>query len=218
MLNRINQRIILAVAFLALSATGVQADDFSTMAFDNATVWYNGPRAGDNGKIFLDIEGVGGDPYESFGVADFDSSTMGIPYTVANVTAVTVGLTEDIAAFSVNGTLNFYITEDTTTSIQPDDNAVFFDTTDSEGLNGQLSPIHFLGSGTFTQNASGTLDAFTFTPDSDTAAYLTSILNNQGTIRLVVTPADSGVAATYSGFSNSSYVGPIITVSVTSAN
>jgi hypothetical protein len=221
-MKRMSQPIALLVALLgmALCVTAARADDFSTLAFDNATVWPSGPRMGDNGKNFFNTEGINNGQFASFGVADFDSSTLGIDFTVATVTTVTVTLTQDNAAFTTDGSISFYITEDTTTSIQPADNAVFFDTNDSEGLNGQLQPVHFLGSGNFTQGPSGTVDVFAYNLDDATAAYVTNVLNSQGTLRVVITPADPDVSATYAGFSDPNYPlqGPMITVSVISAN
>jgi hypothetical protein len=210
--------LLLVLAVVAFLAPVAHADDFSTFAFDNATVQPGGPRMGDFGKIFMNIEGVDNGNFASFAAADFDTSTLGIDFTVDTVTTVTVTLSQDNAAFTADGAINFYITEDPFTSIQPEDDAVFFDATDSEGLNGQLQPIHFLGSGNFTEGANGTVDVFSYDLDSDTAAYVAGVLNNQGTLRLVITPVDTGVAATYAGFSDANYPGPMITVSVTSAN
>jgi hypothetical protein len=213
--------LILALPVLALVASVARADDFSTFAFDNATVWQTGPRAGDNGKAYFDVEGVLNGDFAAWGAADFDSSTLGINFTVDTVTDVAVTLVQDNAAFTTDGAINFYITEDTTTSIQPDpvNPAVFFDLTDPEGLNGQLQPIHFLGSGKFAQGPSGTVDVFSFTLDDASAAYVSGVLNNMGTLRVVMTPADPAVSATYAGFSDATgYFGPMITVSATSAN
>jgi hypothetical protein len=221
-MKRVSQPIALLVSLLgiALCVSAARADDFLTLAFDNATVWPSGPRPGDNGKNFFNTEGINNGQFASFGVADFDTSTLGIDFTVATVTTVTVTLTQDNAAFTTDGSINFYITEDTSTSIQPADDAVFFDTTDPEGLNGQLQPVHFLGSGNFTQGPSGTVDVFAYGLDDATAAYVTNVLNNQGTLRVVITPADPDVSATYAGFSDPNYPlqGPMITVSVISAN
>jgi hypothetical protein len=215
-MKRINQSIalLLVLTVIAFAAPAVQAGEFSALAFDNATVEPDGPRGGANGKNFFNMEGVSNGTFASFGVADFDTSTMGIGFTVGGVFNLTVILSQDNAAFTTDGAINFYITEDTTTSIQPADDAVFFDANDPEGLNGQLQPIHFLGSGTFTEGNNGTVDVFSFTPDQATAAYVSGVLNNQGILRLVITPADPTVSATYAGFSDpNNYAGPIITVS-----
>jgi hypothetical protein len=213
-MKRLSQILfLLALALLALPNAAVLADDFSTTAFDNATVQPMGPRPAPNGKNYFNMEGTDNGNFSSYGVADFDSTTLGISL-VTEIDAVTITLVQDDAGFSTAGAINFYITEDNVTSIQPDDNAVIFDNTDPEGLNGQLSPIHFLGSGLFDPSGgSSTVDTFSFVPDADTAAYLIDLINNGGTIRIVITPVDPAVSATYAGFSDpNGYTGPTITI------
>jgi hypothetical protein len=203
--------LVLATAALPAAA---RADLYSTAAFDNGTIQSTGPRQGDFGKIFFNIEGLANSPFDSYGVADFDSTQLGINFTVSNILTVTVALTQDNAAFTTNGSINFYISGDTVTSIQPADDVVFFDESDPEGLNGQLSPTYYLGTGTFTEIANGTEDDFTFAldPTSDVYAYLINQINNGGVVRLVITPNDPDVSATYAGFSNVDYNGPVLTV------
>ena len=171
-------------------------------------------------KVFVDIEGANNAGFASYAVADFNSSDLMISGTPAVINMITITLTQDNAAFTNNGMLNFYLAEDTTTGIQPaappDVPAVIFDATDPEGLNGQLAPVHFLGLGMFTQSDNGTQDTFSFVPDCTTAPYVLGILSNGGALRFVITPPDPDVAATYSGFSNANpiYPGPALTLDV----
>jgi hypothetical protein len=221
---------------LSLPTTALRADTFSALAFDNATVQPAGPRKFSNGKNFFNIEGSNNLPnFASYGVTDFNSSDLldvdgnmmpSIP-TVLN--AITIKLTQANAAFTRDGPLNFYLVEDTATSIQPNDVAVFFDADDpaGEGLNGQLAPVHLLGSGTFTQTTSGDPNIFTFPPadgssllDDDTITYVLGILTNGGAFRVVITPLDPDVAATFAGFSHTTdgvvdLTGPALTLDVT---
>jgi hypothetical protein len=219
---RRNLELWALVAAVCLAAVPLHADTFSALAFDNATVQPDGPRTGDDGKIYFNIEGINNGTYASFGVADFQSSSFVdangnmISGTPTALNAITITLSQANADFTNVGSLNFYLAEDTTTSIQPNDNAVIFDTADSEGLNGQLVPLHFLGSGSFTgtftpTDTSGMVDTFTFPPDncsqldSATVAYVLGVLTNGGAFRVVITPADPEVSATYAGFSNTMY-------------
>lgn len=219
---------------LCLPVSVLRADTFSILAFDNATIQPGGPRPFSNGKNFFNIEGSSSNAFASFGAADFKSSALvdangnPMPSTPTGFNAITIALTQANASFTNGGALNFYLAEDVTTSIQPNDVAVLFDATDpkGEGLNSQLAPVHFLGSGMFTQSDNGTLDHFTFpsdpsTPlDDATVAYVLGVLaatNADGTIggffRVLITPADPTVAATYAGFSNT-VVGPTLTLDV----
>ena len=56
-------------------------------------------------------------------------------------------------------------------------------------------------------------------PPSATVAYVLGVLTNGGNFRLVITPADPNVSATYAGFSNTMYegltvAGPTLTLDV----
>jgi hypothetical protein len=161
------------LAAVSVAIPTLHADLYTALAFDNATVQPGGPRTGDYGKLYFNIEGASNAAYADYGVADFNSSNLAdangnaIPSTPMALNSITVTLSQANASFTSAGMLNLYISEATTTSNQPADNAVCFDATDSEGLNGQLAPLHMLGSGMFTgtdtpTDPSGTLDTFTF--------------------------------------------------------
>jgi hypothetical protein len=225
---RRHRRLWALFAAVSLAVTPVRADTFSVLAFDNATVQPGGPRTGDYGKIYFNIEGSNNNSFASFGAADFNSSNLAdangnmISGSLTALNTITITLTQANASFTNPGSLNFYLVEDTTTSIQPNDHAVIFDATDPEGLNGQLVPLHMLGSGSFTgtytpTDTSGTGDTFTFPPDScsqldsATVAYALAVLSSGGTFRVLITPADPDVSATYAGFSDTMYNGLPVT-------
>ncbi len=233
---------------LCLPAASLHAQSYSALAFDNGTIQPGGPRPFSNGKNFFNMEGINNNNFSSFGVADFhigdlvDSSGNPMPSTPTGLNSITITLTQANASFTTAGMLNFYLAEDTTTSIQPNDAAVIFDLTDpsGEGLNGQnapnqLSPLHLLGSGMFTgtpnpNDTSGTMDTFTFPADSSTqldaatVAYVLAVFANADPstptpLRIVVTPPDPSVAATYAGYTATMYngvavVGPTLTLNV----
>jgi hypothetical protein len=232
------------VTVLCLPSATVRADTYAALAFDNATIQPNGPRPFSNGKNYFNMEGSSNNNFASFGVADFNSSVLvngsgsTVPSPPTGVNGISITLTQANASFTNTGNLNFYLVEDTTTSIQPADAAVLFDPTDpnGEGLNGQLAPVHFLGSGTFTQSDNGTMDVYSFPSDPTVGldpalvAYVLSVFQipvvtnpdgstTGGTFRVVITPADPTVAATYAGFSNTLYqgvavVGPFLSMDV----
>jgi hypothetical protein len=214
-MKRLPANLVWLPAFVGLVLpSSAHAQHYSAPAFDNATVQLGGPRPGSNGKNFFNVEGLNDDPFESYAVADFDSTQLGIPLPVTQILSVGLTLTQANAAFTHDGSVKFYISGDTQTSIQPADDAVFFDMRDPEGLNGQLAPTYFIGSGTFTQVANGQMDTYGFrlNPTSPVHAYLVNQINAGGHIRLVITPNDPNVAATWAGFSNSTSPGPILTV------
>jgi hypothetical protein len=184
--------------------------DTTTLATNNATVQPGGPRGGDNGKLFFNMEGSSNDVFASFGVVDFqlpDGSTFN-PGDVLSIT-----LTQANASFTQNGMLAFYVSTDTTTDIEPDTSPLAFDPTDvPTGLASQLDTKYLLGCGTFTQAADGTMDTFSFTPTDDALTYLINEISTTGYIRMIVAPFDPTVAATYAGFSNTEFQGPALTL------
>jgi hypothetical protein len=184
--------------------------DTTALATNNATVQPGGPRAGDNGKLFFNMEGSSSDTFASFGVVDFqlpDGSTFN-PGDVLSMT-----LTQANAFFTHDGVLAFYVSTDTTTDIEPDTSPLAFDATDlPTGLGSQLDTKYLLGYGTFTQGADGTMDTFSFTPTDEALSYLINEISTSGFIRMIVAPGDPTVAATYAGFSNTEFQGPALTL------
>ena len=78
-----------------------------------------------------------------------------------------------------------------------------------DGIDSQLAPHDLVDSGTFTPgtintNGTGTVDTYSLTLTAADKSYLIQQLNGGGNIRLLVTPGDATVAATYAGFANTS--------------
>jgi hypothetical protein len=132
---------------------------------------------------------------------------------------LSLGLTQNNAAFSNNGALLFYLTTDTTTNIDAGTSPLAYNSADlPTGLDSQLNTRYLLGSGMFTEVSTGTLDTFNFSPSGAVLTYLLNQVNvAHGPLRLIVAPGDATVAATYSGFSNTSTAGPELTLANTSA-
>jgi hypothetical protein len=110
--------------------------------------------------------------------------------------------------------LNFYLTTDTTTNIQPVTSPLAYNTGAlPEGLGMQLSPHFLLGSGTFNTTGdvnNGQVDNYTFSLTAAEIAYIKGQLGN-GPLRFVITPTDPNVSATFAGFSNNEFAGPTLT-------
>jgi hypothetical protein len=208
-------RLFGVVLALALGCGAVRADMVLVPASDNATIQPGGPRSGPNGKAFFNMEGsangTGMTGFASFGVIDFDTSL----FRASSVTGATLQLTQANAAFTHNGTLQFFLAPDTTTSIQPGFSPLTFSAGALPGgIDSQLGSLLLLGSATFTQgtggpfgDGSGTVDTFTLGITPEVAALLTSEIDD-GKVRLVVAANDADVAATYSGFTNNTFAGP----------
>jgi PEP-CTERM motif len=205
--------VFCAALALAIPAGSARADVILAPAFDNATVQPGGPRPGINGKLFFNMEGFTNGNFASFGVADFAFPNLNQPVTSVN--SLRLQLTQANAAFTNNGALSFFLTGDTATSIQPGA-AIHYDTTNPpSGLGTQLQPRFLLGSGTFTEVTDGTVDDFTFNLSAAAQSLLVDELNHGGTIRLAIAPGDVNVAATFAGFANSEFSGPVLALDVT---
>ena len=134
------------------------------------------------------------------------------------MTALAVTLTQTDAAFTADGLLNFYLTQDTTTvATQTGSPLTFQSGSLPDGIGTQLSPRLLLGQGTFTQVATGHADLFTFALNAAESAYLAGQLDGGGDVRVVIGTADATVSATYDGFTNTTAgpPGPSVTLTTT---
>jgi hypothetical protein len=201
----------LAAVALFLVAAPAPADVITVAATDNATVQPDGPRPGDNGKRFFNMEGSANMNFASFGVLDFGTST----FMATSVTGATLQLTQANTFFTMNGGLQIFLVPDTTTDIQPVTSPLKY-VPPNPGLGTQLGTPLSLGTAMFVQgtggpfgDGSGTVDTFNLTISPSAAALLQSEIN-AGKVRIVVAPDSATVAATYAGFSNDLFTGPIL--------
>jgi hypothetical protein len=200
-------KFVAAFALVMVLATANLAVADDALAFDTAIVFANGPQFPPLGKQYLDVGGRGNSGLTCFGVADFNSQDLNLG-TVTRVGSMTVTLTQSEFSPVHDGRLIFFITTDTTTSIQPDqmNPAVVFDPADVHGLNGQLAPLFFLGSYDFTVEMTGSVDVYAFNlfdiDDHDLEAYLISEINAGGVIRVIICPEADDVGAELVGSGN----------------
>ncbi|MGC3988796.1 MAG: hypothetical protein QM796_03755 [Chthoniobacteraceae bacterium] len=178
------------VAFALAGVVFVSAGRADTYSANASAGGYAKTGSFTTSGSFFDVEGSNNGSNTEFGVLDFSASSFGISFPVTGVSSLTLSLTEANASFTVgNGGLNFYISEDTTTTLS---SLRFQSSSTPEGLGTQLTPLDLLGSGTFSSNTgntgSGTVDSYTFSLSSTASAYVASQLSNGGTIRIVITP------------------------------
>ena len=221
MRNRANRlTCLLALALAALFGARLRADVYTNKAYDNGTIFPVGPRLPPNGRNYFNTEGTNNGNFATFSVADFasthfrDANDQPIGQ-ISQINSISLVLTQDNAAFTTDGQINFYVTRQLITSIDADPVFVetIFDTNDvnGEGLNGQFAPLTQVGTGQFTQVQSGQVDTYTLTLDTDTQNYLISVINNLSDFRIIITPADPNVSATYAGFTDpNGFTGPVI--------
>lgn len=182
------------------------------LASNNATVQPGGPRSGGSGKAFLNIEGENNGDFASYGVVDFDGSQVNFGQAITTVNSVTLLFTQRNASFTTDGALNFWLTSDNTTDIEPGTSPLVYDpNVDPDGVAaGDLATLYSLGSGTFTETNTGDTDSYTFNLSGDAATLVANSIAGGELIRFLVTPGDADVAATWAGFTNTSSAGPTV--------
>jgi hypothetical protein len=196
-----------AVGVLALTAEAQLAVGIN--AVNNATIQPAGPRTGVNGKRFFNIEGNNFGSFASFGVVDFSAADLNLSLPVADIQSITLKLYDAPASFSANGTVRFWLSEDTATDIEPGTSPLRWDATAlPDGVGTQLSPVHLLGTGAYIKTANDTEFVYALSLPAAAKPYLVGQINSAGKIRLVVTPAEDTVAATYAGYNNATIRAP----------
>jgi hypothetical protein len=182
-----------ALVFALAVAWGTAARAGSdVVASKTYTVQPGGPRGGEAGAEYLNIEGKANGKYASFGVLAFPAPKPG-PATV-RVKGLTLTLVQSIPRFAKDGKVRFYLT-----AAADDPSGLKFDEKSADGLGGQLKDRHPLGAGAFKKVETGHVDTFTLTLDDATRGLLQTRLKDGGEIRLLIVPDDEQVAATYFG-------------------
>jgi hypothetical protein len=187
--------LTVACGFAPASAT-TAGDVVSASTF---TVQPGGPRTGRAGALFFNVEGrKNGDSgkYASFGVIEFRTTDL----TEGDLKdgALTLTLTQDLAGFSADGPIKFYLAR-----AEIDPRAQKFDLATIDGLGGQVAAKDLIGTGAFKKKESGKADAFPLKLDGIALEYLKGRVTKNEPIRIVVVPDDETVAATFLGAGSS---------------
>jgi hypothetical protein len=164
-----------------------------------STVQSGGPRPGAAGRTYFNVQGKANERFASFGVLDYRSAKPETPVT--KVGKLTLTLTQSVARFSKDGAIRIAVAPDVTTDPKPEGSTLKFDPKAEGGVGEQLGKLIPLASAqaSFTKRKTGDVDAIVLMPSAEAEAVLIRQINSGGVIRLVVTPADDAVAATYFG-------------------
>jgi hypothetical protein len=159
------------------------------VASKSLTVQPNGPRPGDAGSKYFNIEGKDNEKYASFGVLVFE-----IPkeFQDKKGKSVTLTLVQSIPQFAKDGAIRFFLAPDVDNA-----SALKFDPNASDGVGSQIKSLHPLGSGNFKKVETGKTESFSLTIDDSARGQIAK----GGKLWLVIVPADAVVAATYFGAS-----------------
>jgi hypothetical protein len=159
------------------------------VASKSLTVQPSGPRSGDAGRKYFNIQGKDNERYASFGVLVFE-----IPKEIQDQTVkgVTLTLVQSIPQFAKDGAIRFFLASEVDNA-----SALKFDPNAADGVGSQVKSLRPLGSGDFKKIETGKTDSFSLTVDDAARQQIAK----GGKLYLVIVPADGAVAATYFGAS-----------------
>jgi hypothetical protein len=157
------------------------------VAAKSLTIQPNGPRLGDAGSKYFNIQGKDNEKYASFGVLVFD-----IPKEINDKKIKSVKLTfvQSVPKFAKDGAIRFFLAPDLDATKD-----LKFDANATDGVGDQIKPLHALGSSNFKKIETGKTESFSLTLDDTTREQIAK----GGKLSLVIVPADAAVAATYFG-------------------
>lgn len=210
----------LAVAALAAVCAPAFGTLIVSLATNNATVWPTGPRTGTNGKIYFDVEGssngTGSSGYACYGVADFNGASYQGIGKVGDVTSATLELFQADASFTKNSTVQLWWTANTNLNINSGNTVKYNYAAGGEsGLDSSVwTSLQLLGSASFVQVKSGHEDDYTLSLTATAKAGIISAINSGSDIRFIVSSDNAGGAATWAGYSSTSYSGPKLALNV----
>ena len=177
---------VLAILVAISARAGVEVT-----AMESRTIQPSGPRSGDAGSKYFNIQGQGNDKYASFGVLVFE-----IPKDVQDkkVKSATLTLVQSVPAFAKDGAVRFFLAtnSDATGNLK-------FDPSADDGVGNQIKARHALGSGNFKKVETGKRESFPLTVDDSVREQIAKGRK----LYVVIVPADATVAATYFGATES---------------
>jgi len=199
-----------------LAAFALNANAASIEAFDNATVQPGGPRSGTSGKSFFNIEGSDNGSFASYGVARFDAAAIRQALDASFgaglwvIDTIHLQVTQSNASFTSDGPVSIHFTGDDATSIASGTSPL------AHPFAGDFADAQMVSSYVFTEVSSGATESHLLwmRGSANTAggdAFRNDLLTTNVTT-LALVDDSSSVAATYAGFSNSTYAGPTLVV------
>ena len=175
--------VIIAVAQLDRTARG----ETEVVASQALTIQPTGPRQGEAGKNYFNVEGTENEKFASFGVLVFE-----LPKDIQGkeLKGLTLKLVQTTPRFAKEGTIKLFLAPDLDPKAE-----LKFDTDAPDGVGKQIEPLHALGSAEFKEPERGKTQAFKLAVNGTVRDRIAK----GGKLCLVIVPADTKVAATYFG-------------------
>jgi hypothetical protein len=185
--------------FIALATTpGLPAQaEIKATATRSLTVQSAGPRQGEAGSRYFNVEGVKKESYASYGVLVFELPKGGD--RAGDVEKMSLRLVQSVARFTQEGKVRFFLAEPVERGTDPLAGLKFAPGSPGGVGKEAFKALHPLGSATFTKAQTGHADTFELEPDEAGKRYLRERVKAGGTILIVAVPEDEEVAAMYLG-------------------
>lgn len=157
-----------------------------------------------NGVIdtaFFNVQGDD-DAFTVYSLVDFDTSSIG---EISAINSLSLELTQSNPSFSAPGGLEFFLASDTRDVLLTDAARYISDQANGGANTGEavvgnaFGTLYPLGNGTFNVTGTGNVDTVLLSLDAAGEAFAISQINSGGLLRIIATPADTDVQATYSG-------------------
>jgi hypothetical protein len=226
-----------SITIIDSTNTASNTETLTQYSYDNATIEKSGPYA----TTYLNVAGSA-TAYPSYGALDFNGTPAfnepgGTPpadappgayvftpeATVTAINSINLNVTQGYPPQGTSGPMDVYLVSDTSDSIDPGNSSFVYDNTQApEGLGNQMGNKELLG--TFNWNASNPADVFSteslYDYNQATENMLIADINSGTQFRVVITPENSSVSASFEGQYGSTYDGyeaPQLSFNVTEA-
>jgi hypothetical protein len=187
----IRHQAILWFLAMATSPSLPALAEIKATATRSRTVQPAGPRQGEAGSRYFNVEGVKKDRYASYGVLVFE-----LPRgegQVGEVGKMRLRLVQSNARFTQEGKVRFFLAEPSDRGTDPLAGLKFEAGSPGGVAKDAFKALHPLGSGTFKKVEMGHTDTFELKPDEVGERYLLDRLKSGGTILIVAVPEDDEV-------------------------
>ncbi len=176
---------VLSISVFSLHQTAQGGTE--VVASQSLTIQPNGPRSGEAGKKYFNVEGKDNEKFASFGVLIFE-----LPKDVQDkkVKSLALTLVQTTPKFAKEGAVKLFLAADLDSKAE-----LKFDADAPGGVGKQIESLQDLGSGDFKNPEAGKTQSFSLTLND----AVRDRIAKGGKLCLVIVPADSTVAATYYG-------------------
>jgi hypothetical protein len=182
-----NVAIVGACLFVVTQLTLHGAVAEEVVASQSLTIQPSGPRTGDAGKKYFNIEGKDNDRFASFGVLVFE---MPKKIESSKIKSVSLALVQSVPGFAKDGDVTVYLAPELDPAAD-----LKFDAKSDNGIGENVKPVHELASGTFKKVKTGEKQSFALKLDDKNRG----LFAKGGQLCVVIVPADATVAATFFG-------------------